>query len=180
MSYYCAIYTDKPLEEMLEKHPTHPKTWVQPDHREYVWIKEGDFCKDPNGADELGPAEHFYFADWWVSPDRVLCLADDYLRILGGRIYVIELLCEGSVFFDGFEGLEGFEGLAEIHRNDIRYNRDVPAMVKTLDLKDVSEELHRKSYMTNINLDDLESLRSPISLEPYVIHEVVNSGYKNG
>jgi len=158
MSYYCVIYTDKPLESILEKHPKHPKTWAPVGMHEYVRINEGDLCKDPNGADELHLTDHFYSVDYWVSEDRILCVADDYLRMLGGRIYVIELsLCEDI----------------------IEFRKLSKKVKKTLDLKDVSKELHKRAYATNIDLDDLDPLRSPVSLEPYVIYEVVNSGYEH-
>ncbi|MCL2785730.1 MAG: hypothetical protein FWD81_00695 [Methanomassiliicoccaceae archaeon] len=183
MSYYCAIYTDRPLEEMLERHSTHPKTLVTRGSGLGLYVTEGDHRKDPNGADGLGLTEHFYYVDWMsYSEESALCLADDYLRLIGGKIYIIELsLSDGYGRFDGFEGLEGFEGLVEIMKNDMRF-RDwrTSDIIKTLDLKDVSEKLHYKNNQTTIviDLDDPDSARPVVSLEPYVIYEVVNSNYR--
>jgi len=48
MSYYYAIFTDGPLEEILEKHQGQPRAWVYTGRRGSTRIDEGDSWKDPN------------------------------------------------------------------------------------------------------------------------------------
>ncbi|MCL2607494.1 MAG: hypothetical protein FWD92_02915 [Methanomassiliicoccaceae archaeon] len=120
MSHYYAIFTDRPLEEMLEKHPKYPHTWVYSG----AWggqadIKEGDsWIDDPNGADKLHLTKHYYF-NQWGSKNEVFCMADEYLKRTGGKIYIIELW------------------LSE----DLIESEKISKNIEILDLKDVSERL---------------------------------------
>jgi len=121
MSHYYAVFTDRPLEEMLEKHPKYPQTWVYT----APWggctnIEEKDLWKDdPNGADELRLTDHYYF-NLHGSKSEVFCLADEYLKRTGGKIYLMELW------------------LSE----DLVRSKKISEKIEVLDLKDVSERLH--------------------------------------
>lgn len=165
MTYYTAIYTEKPLEEILER-CAQPKFWRFGANRGNVGIVEGDIGKDPNGADELRLTEHFYTSGYGTYSDDVLCLADEYLRILGGKIYIMDLLCEGCEELDviDLEGLEGFEGVVEIWKSYFRMSDKI----ETIDLKDISERLHDRTICGTM-----------VRLNPYTIYEVVNSAYRH-
>jgi len=151
VSYYCAIFTDKPIEEMdLEESTEHPRFWTYYLKGNSIGLEEEDESwKDPGEIRELRLTENLYFNKWGCG-DMELCLADDYLKRTGGRIYITMLL-----FLD-------IEDEAST-----KISKTAPENIKILDLKDISEELRN---------NDGRPIFDP---EPYVIYEIVNSGYKN-
>jgi len=129
MSYYYAIYTDKPLEEMMEKHPERSGIWVYNGKREYVWIHERDSSKDPNGADELRLTEYFYFAGFGMHMDEITDLADDCLKRTGGKMYVTELI------------------------SDPDESVKISKKAEILDLKDISEKLRDSNFRSIVDTE---------------------------
>ncbi|MCL2786671.1 MAG: hypothetical protein FWD81_05590 [Methanomassiliicoccaceae archaeon] len=154
MSYYHVIFTDLSLEEILEKHPEHPKTWMYGRHdgTPRIMISEGDYWgTDPNGAGELRLTGHYYSVGCnWANTNVLLRLADDYSKRMGGKIYVIELSLSEDYISEKKDYMAA--GITE--------------KIETLDLKNVSKILQRGTF------------EEVIRLHPYVIYEVVNSAYE--
>ncbi|MCL2786342.1 MAG: hypothetical protein FWD81_03885 [Methanomassiliicoccaceae archaeon] len=146
MSYYCAIFTDEPIEKMgLEKNSKYPNSWIYRLQERYIEIDEEDeLWKDPSDIRELHFTNNLYFNRWGCG-DTELCLADDYVRIVGGKIYIAKLL-----FLED-------EMLGKV-------SPKILEKIEVLDLKDLSEKIRNNTG------------RLVVDLEPYVIYEIVNSG----